>query len=79
MATTVSGTFNGDSIKLDQTIDLALGQKVEVVVHPIQDSAQWGDGLRRCAGMLADEPQLDEALEEIYRDRKKISFRDAIE
>jgi hypothetical protein len=76
MSTTVSGTLYGDTIKLDRPIGIAAGQKVEVVVRSLPDSAGWGDGLRRCAGMLADEPQLDAALDAIDRDRREATFRD---
>jgi hypothetical protein len=75
MSLSIPGTIHGDVIKLDKPIGMAEGQKVEVTVRPAKESSHWGEGLNRCAGMLADEPQLDEALEEIYRDRKRASFR----
>lgn len=70
MSTTVSGTLHGDTIKLDRPIDMLSGQKVEVVIRPAQNLENWGDGLRRCAGSLADMPELDAIMDEIYQQRK---------
>jgi hypothetical protein len=70
MNTTVSGTLHGDTIKLDRPIDMLSGQKVEVVIRPTKDLEHWGEGLKRCAGSLADMPELDAIMDEIYQQRK---------
>ena len=56
---------------------MADGQKVEVVVKTISSKEQWGEGLRRCAGALANEwsDEDDRILEEIYQDRKRETRR----
>jgi hypothetical protein len=46
------------------------GQQVEVEVRIIARKEPWGEGLKRCAGALADEPEWDAALEEVLRARK---------
>ena len=39
----------------------------------------WGEGLRRCAGALADIPGLDEDMEQILQGRKTAKFREVPE
>jgi hypothetical protein len=39
----------------------------------------WGEGLRRCAGALADSPEMDQYLEEILRERKRATRREVPE
>ena len=43
------------------------------------ESRPWGDGLRRCAGALADIPGLDQDMEQILADRKAARFREVPE
>lgn len=77
MSTTVSGTLYGDTIKLDKPLNMASGQKVEIVLRPVLEQATWGEGLKRCAGALADFPEMDTVLDEIYQSRRKATYRDA--
>ena len=70
MNTTVSGTLHGDTIELDRAIGMLSGQKVEVVIRPAKDLKHCGEGLQRCAGSLADMPELDAIMDEIYQQRK---------
>jgi hypothetical protein len=78
MTTTVSGTLYGDTIKLDKPLDMAAGQKVEVVVRAARYLSNWGEVLQRCAGSLADMPELDAIMDDIYQQRK-IERRDQVE
>ncbi len=73
MTKTVQGTIHGKTIELTQDLGMAEGQKVEVVVRTIPGKEQWGEGLRRCAGALANEwsDEDDRILQEIYQDRKR--------
>jgi hypothetical protein len=73
MTKTVQGTIHGKTIELTQDLGMADGQQVEVVVKTIPNKEQWGEGLRRCAGALANEwsDEDDRILEEIYQDRKR--------
>ncbi|MEX1230167.1 MAG: hypothetical protein WEB58_08005 [Planctomycetaceae bacterium] len=68
-----AGTVHGNSIELPANLGLADGQEVEVIVRvSSQTPAVWGEGLRRCAGALAEtwSDEDDRILEEIARDRK---------
>jgi hypothetical protein len=53
------------------------GRQVEVQVKVLPVSPAWGDGLRRCAGALADEwtDEDDRILAEIHQGRKSESCR----
>jgi hypothetical protein len=77
MTKTVQGIVHGKTIELIQDLGMADGQKVEVVVKTISSKEQWGEGLRRCAGALANEwsDEDDRILEEIYQDRKRETRR----
>ena len=69
---TLHGVVRGRSIVLEEETGLADGQAVEVVVKPLQPApGEWGEGIRRSAGCLADFPEIDAVMEEIARDRKR--------
>jgi hypothetical protein len=72
------GIIHGNLIELQDFPQLADGQKVQVIVKTINDAESWGEGLKRCAGILADEnpEQDDKILEEIYQERKTKSHRE---
>ena len=70
---TMHGIVIGRTVELAEDPGLASGQSVEITLRPTAPpSAVWGDGLRRCAGVLADDWSLrdDEILEKIYQERK---------
>ena len=46
------------------------GKQVEVEIRVVHKKEPWGEGLKRCAGILADEPEWDVIMEEIYQSRK---------
>jgi hypothetical protein len=47
------------------------GQQVEVEIRVVPKRTEpWGEGLKRCAGILADEPEWDAIMEEIHQARK---------
>ena len=47
------------------------GQQVEIEVRLVAKRKEpWGEGLKRRAGILADEPEWDPILEEIHQARK---------
>ena len=46
------------------------GQQVEIEIRVVPKKEPWGEGLKRCAGILADDPEWDEIMDEIYRERK---------
>jgi hypothetical protein len=70
---TLHGTVNGKTIELVEDPGMPVGQQVELVVKLVPErTLPWGEGLRRCAGALADEwtEEDDRILEEIYQERK---------
>ena len=76
------GIVHGKTIQLTDDPGVPSGQEVEVVVTPLSaTNATWGEGLRRCAGALADEwtEEDDRILEEIYVQRKIDTRRDVAE
>jgi hypothetical protein len=82
MTKIVHGIVHGKTIELDQELGLADGQQVEVAIQvPVVVSGPepWGQGLRRCAGALADIPGLDEDMEQILAQRKTARFREVPE
>jgi hypothetical protein len=82
MTKIVHGTVHGKTIELDQELGLADGQQVEVAIQipgAVAGAEPWGEGLRRCAGALADIPGLDEDMEQILAQRKTARFREVPE
>jgi hypothetical protein len=70
------GIIRGKTIELTEDLGLAEGQEVEVRVRVIDTGRIWGEGILRSAGILADEPEWDDIMEEIYRDRHGINRSD---
>ena len=54
MDKTLHGVIHGKTVELFGDPGMDDGQKVEVIVRPARENGDWGDGLRRCAGALAD-------------------------
>ena len=75
------GIVHGKTSKLSQDLRVADGQPVEVIVKTIPSQDPWGEGLRRCAGALANEwsSEDDRILEEIHQDRKRDPRREVPE
>ncbi len=74
----VHGVIRGKTIELDEELGVADGREVEVQVKVIEPAANWGEGLRRCAGILADDwsAEDDRILEEIHQSRKEDTRRE---
>jgi hypothetical protein len=73
---TLHGVVNGKTIELVEDLGVPAGQKVELVVTLVPEKhRQWGEGLRRCAGAMAEHwtEEDDRILEEIYQQRKSNS------
>jgi len=73
MTKTIHGRVHGKTIELDEDLGVAEGQEVEVQVKVVPSTKTWGEGLRRCAGALANEwtEEDDRILNEIYQERKR--------
>jgi hypothetical protein len=78
MTRTLHGKVHGKTIELDEDLGVIDGQEVEVQVKIVPSTKKWGEGLRRCAGALADEwtEEDDRVLNEIYQDRKRETRRE---
>jgi hypothetical protein len=72
MTKIVHGKVHGKTIELDEDLGVAEGQEVEVQVKVVAHTKQWGEGLRRCAGALANDwtEEDDRILEAIHQERK---------
>jgi hypothetical protein len=67
----VHGRAHGRTIELDEDLDVADGQEVEVQVRTVPKSERApGEGLLRTEGALADDQEWDGIMAEIYRARK---------
>jgi hypothetical protein len=78
----MQGIVHGKTIELDEELGVPDGQKVEIAIQipaTAVPAKPWGEGLRRCAGALADIPGLDEDMEQILRERKTAKFREVPE
>jgi hypothetical protein len=64
------GVVHGKTIELNDTLGIADGQEVEVVVRFPNPSKLWGEGIRRSAGGWANYPEMDVIMEQIQKDRK---------
>ena len=67
---TVQAKIHGRTTESAEELGFQDGQAVRVQVTPLPPAATWGEGLRRCAGALADDPEWDGIMEDIYRERK---------
>jgi hypothetical protein len=78
MTKTLHGVVHGRTIELYEDLGVAEGQTVEVQVTVTSAAGRWGDGLRRCAGALANEwtDDDDRILAGIYQDRKRDTRRE---
>jgi len=71
ISNTVTGVLHGRTIELDQSVSIADGQRVEVVIRSVADARQPGDGIRASAGGWADadDEEFDRWLKETYEAR----------
>jgi hypothetical protein len=79
MATVVQGTIHGKTIELQENPNLPDGQSVEIEIRAINRKEPWGDGLRRAAGALADDPDWERIMEEVHQERKEDSRKECLE
>ncbi len=75
MTEVIRGTIHGKMIELEKDPGIGDGQEVEVVVRPQRSATQWGEGIRRSAGALADYPEMDAFMEEIQQERRRATLR----
>ena len=75
MTEIIRGIIHGRTIELDRNPGIGDGQKVEVILRPERSAQQWGEGIRRSAGALADFPEMDAIMEEIQQERRRATLR----
>ena len=80
MTKPLQGIIHGKMVELSDDPGMVDGQAVDVIVRPRKDHGNWGDGLRRCAGSLADSwtEEDDRILDRLSQERK-IDTRPEIE
>jgi hypothetical protein len=67
---TVHGVVHGKTIELDEDLGVEEGQVVEAQVKIVPAKRKWGEGILRTAGALANDPEWDEIMKEVYEARK---------
>jgi hypothetical protein len=76
MTKTFHGTVHGQTIQIDEDLEIADGEEVEVIVTRTKTSPAWGDGIRRSAGAAANMPEFDDVFAQIENERKAAQFRE---
>jgi hypothetical protein len=76
MTKTFHGKVRGQSIQIEEDLDIADGEEVEVVVRQTKTPPAWGEGIRRSAGAAANMPEFDEVFAQIEHERKAAQFRE---
>ncbi len=76
MSKTFHGTVHGQTITINESLNLADGEHVEVVLKKTSPQQAWGDGIKRSAGAAVDVPDFDAVFEQIRQDRKAAQFRE---
>ena len=81
MTKTLHGRVHGKTIELDEDPGVLDGQHVEVTVRmvPTIKASRTGEGFILTEGALADDPYWDAIMEEVHRERKNDSRREAPE
>ena len=67
---------HGHTNQIDEDLDIADGEEVEIVVRGTKTSPAWRDGIRRSAGAAANIPEFDDAFAQVEDERKAARFRE---
>lgn len=67
----IHGVVHGRTIELLEDPGVGDGQKVQVVLSVTPSEETPGEGIRRTAGALADDPYWDAIMVEVHEGRKK--------
>jgi hypothetical protein len=67
----IEGVVHGRTIELLDDPGIGEGQRVQVVLSVSSRDGAWGEGLRRTAGVLADDPDWDAIMAEVHAGRKR--------
>jgi hypothetical protein len=66
----IHGKIHGKTIELDEDLGFPDGQEVEVRIRILQSKENWGEGILRTAGALADDREWDATMEQIHQEHK---------
>jgi len=67
----IEGVVHGGNIELLGEPGIGEGQHVQVVLSVSPSEGAWGEGIRRTAGALADDPDWDAIMAEVHQGRKR--------
>lgn len=70
MTKTIHGIVRGKTIEIAEDLSAFEGQQVKLRLTPVETTRKPGDGILRSAGVLADDPEWDQIMDEIYQARK---------
>lgn len=70
MIKSMHGIIHGRTIELSEDPGVADGQEVEVQVKVYPPRREWGAGILRTAGALADDPHWDAIMDQVHQARK---------
>lgn len=70
MIRSLHGIIHGRTIELSEDPGVADGQEVEVQVTVHPPTREWGGGILRTAGALADDPHWDAIMDQVQQARK---------
>ena len=71
MSKIIEGVVHGRTIELLADPGVGEGQRVQVVLSVSPSEEAWGEGIRRTAGALADDPDWDTIMAEVHEGRKR--------
>ncbi len=79
MTRTFHGKVHGQTIQIDEDLNIADGEEVVVVVTRTKTPQAWGEGIRRSAGAAASIPDFDDVFAQIETERKAARYRETDE
>lgn len=76
MTIILHGKARGKTIELTEDLGLIDGEEIEIQITTKGKSHPLGEGLLRTEGALANDPEWDQIMNDIYQDRKRDTRRD---
>jgi hypothetical protein len=67
----IEGVVHGRTIELLDDPGVGDGQRVQVVLSLSSSAGAWGEGIRRTAGALANDPDWDAIMAEVHAGRQR--------
>ena len=72
----VTGIVHGKTIELSEELGLADGEQVEVTISESKADSNWGEGIRRSAGIMAGDKEFEDVFHQIQLERKSAVYRE---